>query len=206
MLLGKCSYNVLFLQKIEQNHRVSLTDFRVAALIYSMEKILPRSITYHVAAYASILQVRQRMLAQLVSHSGGTPQVLSSTPRGSEFQPEGKKIPSLAPVPMHWCGRPRSAWGPLHGPGRVPMGYGPQCQGGARVRGFSRSGKPRLLLESQYRWGGLSPPGRVLFVKIFSNLNPLLCKPTCCQSCSSSEPACYHYWFSPNKWKCAPQK
>ena len=50
-----------------------------------------------------------RMLAQLVSHSGGTPQVLSSTPRGSEFQPEGKKIPSLAPVPMHWCGRPRSA-------------------------------------------------------------------------------------------------
>ena len=34
---------------------------------------------------------RQRMLAQLVSHSGGTPQVLSSTPRGSEFQPEGKK-------------------------------------------------------------------------------------------------------------------
>jgi len=58
MLLGKCSYNVLFLQKIEQNHRVSLTDFRVAALIYSMEKILPRSITYHVAAYASILQVQ----------------------------------------------------------------------------------------------------------------------------------------------------
>ena len=103
------------------------------------------------------------MLAQLVSHSGGTPQVPSSTPRGSKFQPEGKKIPSLAPVPMHWCGRPRSAWGPLHGPGRVPMGYGPQCQGGARVRGFSRSGKPRLLLESQYRWGGLSPPGRVFF-------------------------------------------
>ena len=38
-----------------------------------------------------------RMLAQLVSHFGGTPQVLSSTPRGSEFQAEGKKIPSLAP-------------------------------------------------------------------------------------------------------------
>ena len=37
------------------------------------------------------------MLAQLVSHSGGTPQVLSSTPRGSEFQTEGKKIPLLAP-------------------------------------------------------------------------------------------------------------
>ena len=40
---------------------------------------------------------RQRMLAQLVSRSGGIPQVLSSTPRGSEFQAEGKKIPSLAP-------------------------------------------------------------------------------------------------------------
>ena len=44
------------------------------------------------------LGLSQRMLAQLVSHSGGTPQVLSSTPCGSEFQPEGKKIPSLAPV------------------------------------------------------------------------------------------------------------
>ena len=28
------------------------------------------------------------------------------------------------------------------------MGYGPQCQGGARVRGFSRSGKPSLLLDN----------------------------------------------------------
>jgi len=33
------------------------------------------------------------MLAQLVSHSGDTPQVLSLTPRGSEFQAEGKKNP-----------------------------------------------------------------------------------------------------------------
>ena len=41
---------------------------------------------------------RQRMLAQLVSHSGGTPQVLSSTPRGSEFQTEGKKNPLAGPV------------------------------------------------------------------------------------------------------------
>ena len=40
----------------------------------------------------------------------GTPQVLGSTPRGSEFQAEVKKISSLAPVPMHRCGRPtRSA-------------------------------------------------------------------------------------------------
>jgi len=61
----------------------------------------------------------QRMLAQLVSHSGGTPQVLSSTPRGSEFQAEGKKIPSLAPCAKALVvRRPRSAWGPLHGPGR----------------------------------------------------------------------------------------
>jgi hypothetical protein len=40
----------------------------------------------------------QRMLAQLVSHSGSTPQVLSSTPRGSEFQAEGKKNPLAGPV------------------------------------------------------------------------------------------------------------
>ena len=40
----------------------------------------------------------QRMLAQLVSHSGGTPQVLSSTPCGSEFQAEGKKNPLAGPV------------------------------------------------------------------------------------------------------------
>jgi len=61
----------------------------------------------------------QRMLAQLVSHSGGTPQVLSSTPRGSEFQAEGKKIPSLTPCAKALVvRRPRSAWGPLHGPGR----------------------------------------------------------------------------------------
>ena len=38
------------------------------------------------------------MLAQLVSHSGGTPQVLSSTPRGSEFQVEGKKNFLAGPV------------------------------------------------------------------------------------------------------------
>ena len=41
---------------------------------------------------------RQRMLAQLVSHSGGTPQVLSSTPCGSEFQAKGKKNPLAGPV------------------------------------------------------------------------------------------------------------
>ena len=46
----------------------------------------------------------QRMLAQLVSHFGGTPQVLSSTPRGSEFQVEVKKIPSPAPCPKHVYG------------------------------------------------------------------------------------------------------
>ena len=29
----------------------------------------------------------------------------------------------------------------------IPRGYGSQCQGGAGVRGFSWSGKPRLLLS-----------------------------------------------------------
>ena len=38
------------------------------------------------------------MLAQLVSHSGGTPQVLSLIPRGSEFQVEGKKNFLAGPV------------------------------------------------------------------------------------------------------------
>ena len=40
----------------------------------------------------------KRMLVQLVSHSGGTLQVLSSTPRGSEFQVEGKKNFLAGPV------------------------------------------------------------------------------------------------------------
>ena len=44
-----------------------------------------------------LLKNGKRMLAQLVRHSGGTPQVLSSTSHESEFQAEGKKIPSLAP-------------------------------------------------------------------------------------------------------------
>ena len=38
------------------------------------------------------------IMIQMVSHSGGTPQVLSSTPRGSEFQAEGKKNPLVGPV------------------------------------------------------------------------------------------------------------
>ena len=49
------------------------------------------------------------MVAQLVSHSGGTPQVLSSTPRGSEFEAEGKKIPLLALCAALVVRRPRSA-------------------------------------------------------------------------------------------------
>ena len=36
-------------------------------------------------------------LVQAVRWPGGTPQVLSSTPRGSEFQAEVKKIPSPTP-------------------------------------------------------------------------------------------------------------
>ena len=57
-----------------------------------------------------LLKNGQRMLAQLVRHSGGTPQVLSSTSHGSEFQAEGKKIPSLAPCAKALVvRRPRSA-------------------------------------------------------------------------------------------------
>ena len=76
----------------------------------SFSRIWKAKLPYKIKIFLWLIeQGGLRMLAQLVSHSGGTPQVLNSTPRGSEFQPEGKKIPSLAPVPMHWCGRPRSA-------------------------------------------------------------------------------------------------
>ena len=92
---------------------------------------------------------RQRMLAQLVSHSGGTPQVLSSTPRGSEFQAEGKKIPSLALCAKALVvSRAQVGLRTLTWPRQVvPRGYVSQCQGGVRVREFSRSGNPRLLLK-----------------------------------------------------------
>src|SRR6185295_18586056 len=89
------------------------------------------------------------MLAQLVSHSGGTSQVLSSTPHGSEFQAEGKKNPLAGPVCQSTgCETTQVGLRTLTWPRQVvPRGYVSQCQGGARVRGFSRSGKPRLLLK-----------------------------------------------------------
>ena len=92
----------------------------------------------------------QRMLAQLVSHSGGTPQVLSPTPRGSEFLAEGKKIPSLALCAKALVvSRPQVGLRTLTWPRQVvPRGYVSQCQGRARVRRFSRSGKPSLLLDN----------------------------------------------------------
>ena len=80
---------------------------------------------------------------------GGTPQVLGSTPRGSEFQAEVKKIPSLALCAKALVViRPQVGLKTLTWPRQVvPRGYVSQCQGGARVRGFSRSEKPRLLLK-----------------------------------------------------------
>ena len=92
----------------------------------------------------------QRMLAQLVSHSGGTPQVLSSTPCGSEFQAEGKKKTLAGPVCQSTgCETTQVGLRTLTWPRQVvPRGYVSQCQGGARVRGFSRSGKPSLLLDN----------------------------------------------------------
>ena len=80
----------------------------------------------------------------------GTPQVLGSTPRGSEFQTEVKKIPSLALCAKALVvSRPQVGLRTLTWPRQVvPRGYVSQCQGGARVRGFSRSGKPSLLLDN----------------------------------------------------------
>jgi len=106
------------------------------------------------------------MLAQTVSHSGGTPQVLSSTPRGSEFQAEVKKIPSLALCAKALVvSRPQVGLRTLTWPRQVvPRGYVSQCQGGARVRGFSRSGKPSLLLDNT--GGAVFPhPAELIFVK-----------------------------------------
>ena len=51
----------------------------------------------------------------------------------------------------------------------VPRGYVSQCQGGARVRGFSRSGKPRLLLKLIPV--GRSFPTRPSFLNRFMFLN-----------------------------------
>ena len=80
----------------------------------------------------------------------GTPQVLGSTPRGSEFQAEVKKIPSLALCAKALVvSRPQVGLRTLTWPRQVvPRGYVSQCQGGARVWGFSRSGKPSLLLDN----------------------------------------------------------
>ena len=80
----------------------------------------------------------------------GTPQVLGSTPRGSEFQAEVKKIPSLALCAKALVvSRPQVGLRTLTWPRQVvPRGYVSQCQGGARIRGFSRSGKPSLLLDN----------------------------------------------------------
>jgi hypothetical protein len=57
-----------------------------------------------------------------------TPQVLSSTPRGNEFQTVVKKFPSFVP---------RQSTGLRPGPSRFSDGL---CMGGGRagVRGFSR--------------------------------------------------------------------
>jgi len=56
----------------------------------------------------------------------------------------------------------------------VPRGYVSQCQDGARVRGFSRSGKPRLLLKLIPV--GRSFPTRPSFLKAFQKKISVVCK------------------------------
>ena len=92
----------------------------------------------------------QLLLSSCYLLLSGTPQVLGSTPRGSEFQAEVKKIPSLALCAKALVvSRPQVGLRTLTWPRQVvPRGYVSQCQGGARVRGFSRSGKPSLLLDN----------------------------------------------------------
>jgi len=95
----------------------------------------------------------------------GTPQVLGSIPRGSEFQAEVKKIPSLTLCAKALVvSRPQVGLRTLTWPRQVvPRGYVSQCQGGARVRGFSRSGKPSLLLDNT---GGAVFPHPAEFLKM----------------------------------------
>ena len=50
----------------------------------------------------------------------------------------------------------------------IPRGYGSQCQGGAGVRGFSRSGKPRLLLKCKTGGAVFPHPAEFFFVVIIS--------------------------------------
>ena len=70
----------------------------------------------------------------MASVVNSTPQVLGSTPGGSEFQAEVKKIPSPAYKPKHMeigPGSPRPALT------RVTVWVtAPLCKGGAGVRGF----------------------------------------------------------------------
>ena len=77
-------------------------------------------------------------LAQSVRLPGGTPQVLSSTPHGNEFQAKFKKIPSSVPITKALVGGtgPILTWATESH--RVMVGAG--------VRGFSRPGEKVLLL------------------------------------------------------------
>ena len=73
----------------------------------------------------------QRTLGQLVKRFLRHPQVLSSTPRGSEFQAEVKKIPSSVPITKALGGhRPNSHLGD----GKPP------CKGGGGGSGIFLTG------------------------------------------------------------------
>ena len=80
----------------------------------------------------SLLQVLAKgPLVQLVERPSGTPQVLGSTPRGSEFQAEVKKIPSSVPITKALGGhRPNSHLGD----GKPP------CNGGGGGSGVFSAG------------------------------------------------------------------
>jgi len=111
--------------------------------------------------------VRQSHLyLRWLEEPSGTPQVLGSTPRGSEFQADVKKIPSLALCAKALVvSRPQVGLRTLTWPRQVvPRGYVSQCQGGARVRGFSRSGKPSLLLDNT--GGAVFPHPAEFFYKL----------------------------------------
>src|SRR6185437_9909539 len=95
---------------------------------------------------SDIMQMPKGLYLRWLEEPSGTPQVLGSTPRGSEFQVEVKKTPSPASFPKHCGARPNS------------QGDGPPCTGGAGVRGFSWPAVRRsFYLSKQCRGGGLTP-------------------------------------------------
>ena len=90
---------------------------------------------------------------------------------GANFRLRVKKNPLAGPVCQSTgCETTQVGLRTLTWPRQVvPRGYVSQCQGGARVRGFSRSGKPSLLLDNT--GGAVFPHPAEFFFISHANIN-----------------------------------